>query len=89
MNLFVLSCIVLGVLGIFMTIFCIYLIAIYAKLEKKAENERMVFKRKEQDYEEQKRLSKEQEIYIFHLKEEIGVKDRKISRMQRKGYREF
>lgn len=86
MNVFVWSCIVLGVLGIIMTIFSIYLIVIYGKLENKIIEKEKSLKKKSQELEEQKRLTKEKEGYIVQLREQISIRDRKLNRMQRKGY---
>ena len=86
MNVFIWSCIVLGVLGIIMTIFSIYLIINYGKLERKVEGKEKLLKKKEKELDEQRRLTKEKEGYIVQLREQISIRDRKLNRMQRKGY---
>lgn len=86
MNVFIWSCIVLGVLGIIMTIFSIYLIINYGKLERKIEEKEKSLKKKEKELDEQRRLTKEKEGYIVQLREQISIRDRKLNRMQRKGY---
>lgn len=86
MNLFIWSCVVLGVLGIIMTIFSIYLILTNAKLQNQVADKERLLKKKVTEIEEQKKLTSEKEGYIVQLREQISIRDRKLSRMQRKGY---
>lgn len=89
MNMFLWTCIVLGLLGISMTIFSIYLIVLNGRLENKITEKERLLKKKVHELDEQKRLTNEKEGYIVQLREQITIRDRNLSLMQRRGYRTF
>jgi uncharacterized membrane protein YhiD involved in acid resistance len=77
--------IALGVLGITMTVFCLYVIRLNSKLEVRIKEKDAILSKKEEMVEEKTKALKEQEGYVKILREQINVRDRTINLMKRSG----
>jgi uncharacterized membrane protein YhiD involved in acid resistance len=84
-HLMVAISIVVGLLGVAMTIFSLCVVRINSRLEKVIDLKETALKQKTAELEERNKTVREQEGLLFALRQQVGIKDRTIRRMERNG----
>lgn len=83
-HIIIICSIILGVLGIIMTLFSLYLIKFNAKLVKTINEKECILIKQKEKIEEKNKVVKERDGFILILREEIGIRDRTINQLKRK-----